>query len=77
MGLGKTLQTIILIYILTRIDATYTQILKKVIVIVPASLINNWRDEIQKWLGTEKLPTLICMGTKKMVEYTISRFIRG
>lgn len=77
MGLGKTLQTIILIYILTRSDATYPQIFKKVIVLVPASLINNWRDEIHKWLGPVKLPTLICMGNKKESEHTVSRFIKG
>ena len=77
MGLGKTLQTIILIYILTRNDAAYPQIFKKVIVLVPASLINNWRDEILKWVGLEKLPTLICMGRKKENDHTVSRFIKG
>lgn len=77
MGLGKTLQTIILIYILSRNDGTYSQITSKTVVIVPASLINNWRDEIEKWIGFVKLPTIICIGNKKETDYAINRFIKG
>jgi SNF2 family DNA or RNA helicase len=33
-------------------------IAKKILVVAPASLLNNWAAEFRKWLGTERV---VCM----------------
>ena len=57
MGLGKTLQCIALIWtILNQGPYGGVPIAKRVIIIVPAGLVNNWSKEFKKWLGDERLP---------------------
>jgi transcriptional regulator ATRX len=51
MGLGKTLQLITLLHTVIRYPQLKT---KKVLVICPKSTVNNWADEITKWLGPIK-----------------------
>lgn len=57
MGLGKTLQTIAVIDMLLRQccyfipKRRYT--VEKVLVVCPATLVNNWKLEFMKWLGRE------------------------
>ncbi|XP_078073165.1 DNA repair and recombination protein RAD54B isoform X2 [Mustelus asterias] len=56
MGLGKTLQCITLIWTLMR-QAPYGNkpVIRKTLVITPGSLVKNWVNEFQKWLGMERL----------------------
>ncbi|XBW35465.1 hypothetical protein QEN19_001038 [Hanseniaspora menglaensis] len=59
MGLGKTLMTITLIWTLLKQSPKqklYSPlnecgVIKKVIIVCPVSLINNWKLEFKKWLG--------------------------
>jgi DNA repair and recombination protein RAD54B len=53
MGLGKSLQAITLIWILSKQSPhpEKTSEIKKTLLICPASLLNNWKNEFKKWLG--------------------------
>lgn len=48
MGLGKTLQTIALLYPLLKKDKNGQSILDKSIIVVPSSLLENWKNEFEK-----------------------------
>jgi DNA repair and recombination protein RAD54B len=61
MGLGKTLQTIALLWTLMKqnpIDGN-GPVVKKALIVCPVTLINNWRKEIRKWLGNERLGVFV------------------
>ena len=54
MGLGKTLQGIALLWTLLRQGAPQLggkPIAKRVIIVCPTSLVNNWAKELDKWLN--------------------------
>ncbi|KAK5938247.1 helicase [Knufia obscura] len=57
MGLGKTLQTIALIWTLVKQNPIYKDdpIVKKVLIVCPVTLVENWKKEFRKWLGRDKL----------------------
>ena len=79
MGLGKTLQSIALIWTLIN-QHPYTlrkPFLQKVIIITPLSLVRNWEKEIEKWLTREKLNPLVAMGQKSKVEKITQSFVDG
>ncbi|EPR64357.1 SWI2/SNF2-containing protein RAD54 [Toxoplasma gondii GT1] len=51
MGLGKTLQSITILWTLLEQNIEGTQpAVRRAVVVCPASLVNNWAAEIQKWL---------------------------
>ncbi|CAG9327839.1 unnamed protein product [Blepharisma stoltei] len=77
MGLGKTLQSIALLYTVLRKDSPYKKIANKGIIVAPSSLLNNWRDEIYKWLGPLKLCPVVCAGTKHENENSLKVFEKG
>ena len=61
MGLGKTLMSIALIWTLLK-QSPHAKLhssvldngaIKKVLIVCPVSLINNWKLEFKKWLGTK------------------------
>jgi len=61
MGLGKTLMTITTIWTLLKQNPYPDQkkpIVNKVLVVCPVTLINNWREEFNKWLGLNKVNVL-------------------
>lgn len=62
MGLGKTLQVISLIYLISK-QTPFDQkrpFIAKSLILAPLSLISNWKAEIKKFIGDMKLsPTLI------------------
>lgn len=75
MGLGKTLQSIALIWTLIRQNPFNPQpLIKKVLIITPVSLIKNWEKEINKWLGNSRLIPLVAIGTKEEVLKTVNKF---
>lgn len=67
MGLGKTLQTITLMFTLLRSGPYSDNIAKRVLIVTPSSLVGNWDKEIMKWLKDERIFTFIVDG-KKTVE---------
>uniref|UniRef100_A0A672G4P3 RAD54 homolog B n=1 Tax=Salarias fasciatus TaxID=181472 RepID=A0A672G4P3_SALFA len=56
MGLGKTLQSVALIWTLLK-QGPYggKPVAKRVLVVTPGSLVQNWSAEFNKWLGCERI----------------------
>ncbi|MEQ2180134.1 DNA repair and recombination protein rad54b [Goodea atripinnis] len=56
MGLGKTLQSVALCWTLLK-QGPYggKAVAKRVLVVTPGSLVQNWRAEFTKWLGRERI----------------------
>jgi DNA repair and recombination protein RAD54B len=57
MGLGKTLQTLALVWTLLRQGPAGRPAIAKALVVAPSSLTRNWAEEARKWLGDERLRT--------------------
>jgi DNA repair and recombination protein RAD54 and RAD54-like protein len=79
MGLGKTLQSVALIYTLlkTGITSNGAPTCKRVIVICPCSLVKNWANEFVKWLGPNAVKVLaLADGDRKSVEKDIDSFVK-
>ncbi|KAI4178437.1 MAG: hypothetical protein LQ348_005606 [Seirophora lacunosa] len=71
MGLGKTLQTIALLWTLLKQNPRGTgSIIKKALIVCPATLINNWRKEFRKWLGLDRIGVLVGDGTSRVRDFT-------
>lgn len=66
MGLGKTLMTISVIWTLLKQSPfpETKRIASKVVIFCPVSLIDNWRREFTKWLGTYRIGVL-CLNNKQ------------
>lgn len=66
MGLGKTLQVITLLWTLFKQNPIWGHkpVIKKALIVCPATLIKNWKQEIHKWLGKERLGVYICEDSK-------------
>uniref|UniRef100_H3DLZ1 RAD54 homolog B n=1 Tax=Tetraodon nigroviridis TaxID=99883 RepID=H3DLZ1_TETNG len=56
MGLGKTLQSVALSWTLLK-QGPYggRPVVKRVLVVTPGSLVQNWGKEFNKWLGRERI----------------------
>lgn len=44
---------------------------KRVITVTPSSLMKNWRDEVRKWLGDERLQTLVLQSGTDAAEQVV------
>lgn len=64
MGLGKTLQCIALLWTLLRQGPQGKRLIDKCIIVCPSSLVNNWANELDKWLGPGTLSPLAIDGKK-------------
>lgn len=76
MGLGKTLQTIALLWTLLRQNPIYQDppVVKKALIVCPVTLINNWRKEITKWLGRERIGVFVAENSKnRITDFTKGR----
>jgi DNA repair and recombination RAD54-like protein len=79
VGLGKTLQSVALIYTLlkTGITANGDPTCKRVIVVCPCSLVKNWENEFVKWLGPNVVKTLaLAEADRKTVEKNLDCFVK-
>ncbi|KAF9364875.1 helicase [Mortierella sp. NVP85] len=76
MGLGKTLQTIALLWTLLKQSPYHgeeSSVVKKALVVCPASLIKNWQKEFKKWLGTERV-RVFAAGSKSIItDFTLGK----
>jgi SNF2 family DNA or RNA helicase len=79
MGLGKTLQTIALIWTaLKQSPASGTRpLVSKCVIVTPATLVENWRQEFSKWLGNERCRPLALTQLGKEAEEAITVFSNG
>ena len=50
MGLGKTIQVVSFLHIVSRYSKQLK--LRKILVIVPVNTLHNWKSEVYKWLGS-------------------------
>jgi DNA repair and recombination RAD54-like protein len=62
MGLGKTLQCLTLMWTLLKQGPRGKRTIEKCIVVCPSSLVRNWANEIDKWLGVGSLNSLAIDG---------------
>ena len=79
MGLGKTLQSVTLIWTLlkTGIAARPAPTAKRVIVVCPCSLVKNWDNEFVKWLGPGTVKTIaLAESDRKTVEKNLDVFVK-
>uniref|UniRef100_A0A0K2TQB2 DNA repair and recombination protein RAD54Blike [Oryzias latipes] n=1 Tax=Lepeophtheirus salmonis TaxID=72036 RepID=A0A0K2TQB2_LEPSM len=71
MGLGKTLQTISLVYTLLK-QGPWNGMpeIKRCLILAPSSLLGNWKEEFNKWLGPERLKVYVGeSSSSKITEY--------
>ncbi|KAI9711237.1 MAG: helicase [Bogoriella megaspora] len=76
MGLGKTLQTIALLWTLLKQNPIYEDppVIKKALIVCPATLINNWRKEFRKWLGNERIGVFVADDKKtRLTDFTMGK----
>ncbi|EHB16386.1 DNA repair and recombination protein RAD54B, partial [Heterocephalus glaber] len=75
MCLGKTLQCISLIWTL-QCQGPYggKPVIRKSLIVTPGSLVNNWRKEFKKWLGTERIKIFTVDQDHKVEEFIKSVF---
>ncbi|KAI9342890.1 P-loop containing nucleoside triphosphate hydrolase protein [Obelidium mucronatum] len=61
MGLGKTLQCITILWTLLRQSPDPGKpTIEKAIIVCPSSLVKNWSNELNKWLGANRINSLAC-----------------
>uniref|UniRef100_A0AAG5D5L1 DNA repair and recombination protein RAD54-like n=1 Tax=Anopheles atroparvus TaxID=41427 RepID=A0AAG5D5L1_ANOAO len=75
MGLGKTLQCIALMYTLMKTGPYGKPLAKRILIVTPSSLVDNWDREITKWLRHERIFTFIVGPTNKLKLYAQSPHI--
>lgn len=75
-SLGKTLQSITLLYTLLRQGFDGKPIVKRALIVTPTSLVSNWESEINKWLGGRVLLLALCESTRADVLSGIDSFLK-
>lgn len=73
-SLGKTLQSITLLYTLLHQGFDGKPMVKKAINVTPTSLVSNWEAEIKKWIGERVQLVALCESTRDDVVSGIDRF---
>ncbi|KAI8916101.1 helicase, partial [Gorgonomyces haynaldii] len=73
MGLGKTIQTIALVWTLLKQSPYSGPACKRVLIVCPASLLQNWKNEFKKWLGDYRIHVYVTDPSQK----TIRDFTNG
>ncbi|KYN17695.1 DNA repair and recombination protein RAD54B [Trachymyrmex cornetzi] len=69
MGLGKTLQCIALIWTMLKKGPYGKPIIKRVLIVTPSSLCNNWEKEFVKWLGCHRILPYVIGGKNKPKDF--------
>lgn len=79
MGLGKSLQAIAVAWTLLKQGPFGKPLAKKAIIVCPASLVQNWVNEVKKWLGFERLKPVALMSGKSSFECleSVADFLHG
>ncbi|OCH90260.1 hypothetical protein OBBRIDRAFT_731106 [Obba rivulosa] len=70
MGMGKTLQTITLIWTLLKQNpcSGVGPAISKALIVCPVTLINNWKNEFHKWLGKDRIGVFVGDKDKKAIK---------
>ncbi|KNC97493.1 uncharacterized protein SPPG_07408 [Spizellomyces punctatus DAOM BR117] len=75
MGLGKTVQTIAVIWTLlkqTSIAGSPPPV-KRALIVCPATLVENWKNEFRKWLGDERIRVFAVDEKSQIADFIVSR----
>eukprot|EP00873_Tetraselmis_striata_P027428 jgi/Tetstr1/447692/TSEL_035049.t1 len=78
MGLGKTLQGISLLWTLLKsghAELGGSPIAKRIIIVCPTSLVNNWDSECEKWLKGRVRTLPLCESSRDDVIQSIAMFL--
>ncbi|KAM6910575.1 DNA repair and recombination protein RAD54B [Xenentodon cancila] len=73
MGLGKTLQSVALSWTLLK-QGPYggRPVAKRVLVVTPGSLVQNWKAEFNKWLGRERISVFTVDQDHRIEQFVLS-----
>lgn len=74
--LGKTLQSITLLYTLLCQGFDGKPMVKRALIVTPTSLVSNWESEINKWVGGRVKVLSLCESTRADVLSGIDNFLR-
>lgn len=75
MGLGKTMQVIALIWTLLK-QSPFVEddpIARKIMIVCPVSLIENWRKEFRKWLGRDRIGIYVVDDKARVNHFTLGK----
>ncbi|KAJ1361417.1 hypothetical protein KIN20_020663 [Parelaphostrongylus tenuis] len=73
MGLGKSIQAIVATMALLKQQSNSTQsVLRKCLIVVPSSLVGNWKCEFLKWFRMNRLPVIIVKRASDISSYACS-----
>lgn len=72
--MGKTLQSITLLYTLLSQGFDGKPMVRKAIIVTPTSLVSNWEAEIKKWVGERVRLVALCESTREDVVSGIGNF---
>lgn len=75
MSLGKTLQCITVCYTLLKQGPYGERIARRILIVTPSSLVENWNKEINKWLATERVYTYVVDSKHKPKQFTAAAHI--
>ncbi len=74
MGLGKTIQTVATIWTCLKQGKFGTPVSQKCVVVAPSSLVKNWCNEFDKWLGEGKVKHFAIAESTPKGDRILSRF---
>lgn len=74
MGLGKTIQTVATIYTCLKQGRYGSPIARRCLVVTPSSLVKNWCNEFDKWLGEGAVKHFAIAESTSKSDRIISRF---
>jgi SNF2 family DNA or RNA helicase len=74
--LGKTLQSITLLYTLLCQGLDDKPMVKRAVIVTPTSLVSNWESEISKWLKGKVQLLALCESTRADVLSGIESFLK-
>ena len=73
-SLGKTLQSITLLFTLLRQGFDGKPMVKKAIIVTPTSLVSNWEAEIKKWVQDRVQIIALCESSREDIMSGINNF---
>eukprot|EP00158_Paraphelidium_tribonemae_P006622 Partr_v1_DN27906_c0_g1_i5_m11804 putative dna repair and recombination protein len=79
MGLGKTVQTIALIWTLLKQSPYFgaVPVVRRVLIVCPATLVEYWFKEFKKWLGDERVKVFCIPHGGQGVAESLAEFKKG
>ena len=74
---SKTLSTIALMWTLLKQSSTGLPAISRAVIVCPSSLVGNWRAEIKKWLGDERMRPVAVTSQGEEAAAAVRDFVAG